>query len=62
MLEGVQGACGQSITQDADSDFQIRAKKVDLGGKGNLVTGKGVTHEALSPEEVAADAGFRGNS
>lgn len=33
-----------------------------LAGKGNLVTGKGVTHETLSPEEVVADAGFRGSS
>lgn len=49
MLEGVQGARGQSITQDAYSDFQIRAKKVDLGGKGNLVTGAESPHEALSP-------------
>lgn len=35
---------------------------MDLGGKGNLVTGKGVTHETLGPEEAAADTGFRGNS
>lgn len=52
MLEDVQGVCGQSITQDAPCDFQIRVKKVDLSGKGNLLTGKGVTHETLGPEEV----------
>lgn len=62
VLEGVQGACGQPITQDAFCDFQIRVKKVGLGGKGNLVTGKGVTHETLGPEEIVADAGFRGGS
>lgn len=52
----------QSITQDAFCDFQIRAKRVGLGGKGKLVTGKGVTHGTLGPEEAAADAGFRRNS
>lgn len=62
MWEDVQGVCGQSITPDDFCDFQMRVKKVDLGGKGSLVTGRGVTHETLGPEEVATDAGFRENS
>ena len=32
-----------------------------LGRKGNLVTGKGMTHETLGPEEDAVDAEFRGS-
>lgn len=48
MLEAVQGACGQSMTQGVSCDFQIRVKKVDLGRKGSLVMGKGVTHDTGS--------------
>jgi len=34
---------------------------VDLGRKGNMVTGKGKTRETLGPEEDAVEGGFRGS-